>query len=102
MPEPGILRNLAGWSGNKKTKPWDIMKQRITEGEGEVPDDAADELKLSLVTRYRKLFVDKLTQEDVEELQFLLRNKFDADRAINQDYLLKFEVRLGDFFTRSS
>ena len=75
-----------------------MMKLRITEGEDDEPDDAADELKSSLVSRYRKMFVDKLTPEDLEELKLLLRNKFDADRAINQDYLLKFEVRLRDFF----
>jgi hypothetical protein len=59
---------------------------------------ASDPLTSSLVAKYRTIFVDKLSPRDLEELQILLKNKFAADRTINQDYLRKFELRLRDFF----
>ena len=57
-----------------------------------------DDLKSSLLEKYRKIFVEKLTPEQLEELQVLLKNKFNPDRTMNREFVLKFEFRLRDFF----
>jgi hypothetical protein len=48
----------------------------------------------SLVERYRTTLVDKLTQGDLEELQFYLRNQFDEGGNLNREYKEKFEWKL--------
>jgi hypothetical protein len=51
----------------------------------------------SLVERYRTILVDRLTAEDLKELQFYLRNQFDENRNLNRDYKEKFEGKLRQF-----
>jgi len=55
-------------------------------------------LKRSLVNRYKTMFVDKLTKKDLKELQYYLKNQFDEDRHINQEFKNKFEVKLRQYF----
>ena len=75
-----------------------MMGTRRSKSAGNIPKETHDAQKEVLVNKYRKMFVDKLTPSDLEELQFLLKNKFDADRVIRQEFLLKFEFRLRDYF----
>jgi hypothetical protein len=57
-----------------------------------------DDLKTTLMNKYRDMFVDKLTQQDLRELQFFLKNQFDEKRQLNAEYKLKFESRLRQYF----
>jgi hypothetical protein len=51
----------------------------------------------SLVERYRTILVDRLTAEDLKELQFYLENQFDENRNLNREYKEKFEGKLRQF-----
>ena len=59
---------------------------------------APDEVKTSLMDKYREMFVDKLTPEDLEELQFYLRQQYDKELGWNSEYKLKFEFKLRQYF----
>jgi len=48
--------------------------------------------------KYKEMFVDKLTQQDLRELQFYLKNQFNENRQLNTEYKLKFESRLRQYF----
>jgi len=50
------------------------------------------------MNKYKEIFVDKLTRQDLRELQFLLKNQFDENRQLNAEYKLKFEARLRPYF----
>jgi hypothetical protein len=58
----------------------------------------ADDIKTTLTKKYMEMFVDKLTQQDLRELQFYLKNQFDEKRQINAEYKLKFESKLRQYF----
>lgn len=58
----------------------------------------SDDLKTTLMNKYKDMFVDKLTQQDLRELQFYLKNQFDEKRQLNAEYKLKFESRLRPYF----
>jgi hypothetical protein len=51
----------------------------------------------SLLDRYRTILVDKLTAEDLGELQFFLRNQLDEKGNLNREYREKFEWKLRQF-----
>jgi len=51
----------------------------------------------ALVERYRTILVDKLTAEDLGELQFYLRNQFDGNGNLNPAYKKKFEGKLREY-----
>jgi hypothetical protein len=57
-----------------------------------------DEIKKTLVNKYRAMFVDKLTEQDLRELQFFLKKQFGEKRQLNAEYKLKFETRLREYF----
>jgi hypothetical protein len=57
-----------------------------------------DDVKQVLVTKYRKIFIDKLSRKDLEELQYYLQRQFTENRTINMDYKAKFESKLRAFF----
>jgi len=57
-----------------------------------------DEVKEILVNKYRRIFIDKLSERDLEELQYYLKRQFTDDRGINKDYKFKFESKLREFF----
>jgi len=50
------------------------------------------------MNKYKEIIVDKLTQQDLRELQFYLTNQFDEKRQINAEYKLKFESKLRQYF----
>jgi hypothetical protein len=58
----------------------------------------SDYIKTTLMNKYMAMFVDKLTQQDLRELQFYLKNQFDEKRQINAEYKLKFESKLRQYF----
>ncbi|MFA5347318.1 MAG: hypothetical protein WC294_04220 [Methanoregula sp.] len=58
----------------------------------------SDDIKLTLMNKYKEILVDKLTRRDLEELQFYLKYQFDEKRQINAEYKLKFESRLRQYF----
>jgi len=58
----------------------------------------SDDIKTTLINKYKEMFVDKLTQKDLRELQFYLKNQFDENRQLNTEYKLKFESRLQQYF----
>ena len=47
-----------------------------------------------LMDRYRAILVDRLTAEDLAELQFYLRNQFDEKGNLDRVYKGKFEEKL--------
>lgn len=59
---------------------------------------ASDEVKTSLMNKYREMFIDKLTPHDLEELQFYLARQYDKERGWNREYRLKFEFKLRQYF----
>ena len=58
----------------------------------------SDDIKTTLMNKYKEMFVDKLTQQDLRELQFYLKNQFNENRQLNTEYKLKFESRLRQYF----
>ena len=58
----------------------------------------SDDIKTSLMNKYREMFIDKLTRQDLEELQFYLRQQYDKERGWNSEYKLKFEFKLRQYF----
>jgi hypothetical protein len=58
----------------------------------------SDDIKTTLMKKYMAMFVDKLTQQDLRELQFYLKHQFDEKRQINAEYKLKFESKLLQYF----
>ena len=50
------------------------------------------------MNKYKEMFVDKLTKQDLKELQFYLKNQFDENRQLNAKYKLKFESLLRQYF----
>ncbi len=57
-----------------------------------------DDIKQTLMNKFRAMFVDKLTEQDLRELQFYLKKQFDEKRRINVEFKLKFESRLRQYF----
>ncbi len=76
------MENMPG----KKEKKHDIHQN--------IPDD----IKTTLMNKYRAIFLDKLTRQDLRELQYYLKNQFDEKRRLNAEYKLKFEARLRQYF----
>ncbi len=58
----------------------------------------SDDIKKTLINKYRAMFVDKLTEQDLRELQFYLKKQFDDNRQLNAEYKLKFEALLRQYF----
>jgi Fe-S cluster assembly scaffold protein SufB len=58
----------------------------------------SDDIKLTLMNKYKEILVDKLTRQDLRDLQFYLKNQFNEKRQLNAEYKLKFESRLRQYF----
>ncbi len=58
----------------------------------------SDEVKTSLMNKYREMFIDKLTPQDLEELQFYLGHQYNEKLGWNSEYKLKFEFKLRQYF----
>jgi len=58
---------------------------------------AREDLKWYLMNKYRALFTDKLTRDDLEELQYCLRHLYDAKHGWDRDYLQRFVLKLREY-----
>ncbi len=63
-------------------------------GNPAVPDDDATS---ALREKYRRVFIEKLTRKDLEELRFFLKNQVVHDR-IDEKYRQKLEWKLRQYF----
>ena len=61
-------------------------------------DQSSGDVKTTLVTKYREIFIDKIKQQDLDELKFYLTNQYDPDLGWNRGYKLKFESKLRQYF----
>jgi hypothetical protein len=61
-------------------------------------DSSPKELKTLLMNKYKETFIEKLTREDLDELQFYLKKQYDKDHGWNREYRLKFELKLRQYF----
>jgi DNA-binding MurR/RpiR family transcriptional regulator len=57
-----------------------------------------DDIKTSLMNKYGEIFIDKLTTKDLDEFQFFLRKQYDKESGWNNQYKLKFESKLRQYF----
>ncbi|WML68324.1 MAG: hypothetical protein METHP_01935 [Methanoregula sp. SKADARSKE-2] len=71
------------------------MIRHTREPPGRIGDDEVKEL---LLKKYRKIFVDKLTEGDLRELQDLLRHQFTSDREMKMGYKTRLEENLRKYF----
>jgi hypothetical protein len=69
-----------------------------TPGKNDFNRNPSDDIKTTLMKKYKEMFVDKLTQQDLRELQFYLKNQFNENRQLNTEYKVKFESRLRQYF----
>jgi hypothetical protein len=61
-------------------------------------DSSPEELKTLLMNKYKETFIEKLTLQDLDELQFYLKKQYDKDHGWNREYRLKFELKLRQYF----
>ena len=58
---------------------------------------AKEDLKWYLLNKYRVLFTDKITRNDLEELQYCLRRQYDPERGWNREYTKRFVLKMGEY-----
>jgi hypothetical protein len=58
---------------------------------------AREDLKWYLLNKYRLLLINKLTREDLKELQYYHRQQYDRKRGWNEDYVKKFIQKLQEY-----
>ena len=68
-----------------------LPRNRMTE------QTAKEDLKWYLMNKYRALFTDKLTRDDLEELQHCLRHRYDPRRGWNREYLQRFVLKMKEY-----
>jgi hypothetical protein len=61
-------------------------------------ENETNDVKSSLISKYRDIFIAKLSPEDLRELQFYLKNRFRENRTLDADYTVKFEEKLRQYF----
>jgi len=61
-------------------------------------DSSSNDVKMVLMNKYKEMFIDLLTPQDLDELQFYLGKQYDKKRGWNREYKLKFELKLRQFF----
>jgi hypothetical protein len=71
-----------------RTSTWGLQDTRKT----------STETKSALVKKYRKIFIEKLSRADLEELQRLLKKQFSQNRVIIPANKLEFELKLRKYF----
>ncbi len=74
----------------------EILKNTVKKRNGKKP--FPEDVKTLLITKYRETFIDKLTRQDLEELQFYQKNQYDKERGWNSEYRKKFEFKLRQYF----
>lgn len=58
---------------------------------------AKDDLKWYLMNKYRRLFIEKITREDLEQLQYYLRREYDPKNGWNREFNKRFVLKLGEY-----
>jgi CRISPR/Cas system endoribonuclease Cas6 (RAMP superfamily) len=61
-------------------------------------DRSLEELKKSLINKYKEMFIEKLTRKDLDEFQFYLKKQYDNEHGWNREYRMKFELKLRQYF----
>jgi hypothetical protein len=61
-------------------------------------DSSPEEFKTLLMNKYKETFIEKLTRQDLDELQFYLKKQYDKNHGWNREYRLKFELKLRQYF----
>ena len=75
------------------------MKTDLPQQNAEEPRfEKDDEVKQQLMNKYRKIFVEKLTEKDLLELQDSLQHQFTETRGIKREYKERFEAKLREYF----
>ena len=69
----------------------EVLLPRMTERR------AKEDLKWYLMNKYRTLFTDKLTRDELEELQHCLRHRYDPRRGWNREYLRRFVLKMKEY-----
>ena len=59
-----------------------------------------EEMKQSLMNRYRKTLIDQLTPQDFDELQSYIRDQYDPGKGWSHKDRQKFELKLRVFSRR--
>jgi len=73
-------------------------RQNVTTHESLMTERMArEDLKRYLVNKYRPLLVDKLTREDLEELQYYHRRQYNTKHGWNREYQRKFVLKLQEY-----
>ena len=80
-------RSLRGTDRGKVILP----RNRVTER------TVKEDLKWYLMNKYRALFTDKLTRDDLEELQYCLRHQYDPKRGWNREYQRRFVLKMKEY-----
>jgi hypothetical protein len=62
-------------------------------GKKRIPDD----VRSALIRKYQAVLIDKLTPQDLQELQGYLKNQFDEHRNLNREYKTMFESKLRQY-----
>jgi hypothetical protein len=89
--EPGILKRIT-----VKEKGVEMMADPAKKSIRKKTTD--DEIKTSLMDKYRETFIEKLTPQDLEELQLYRRKQYDKVSGWNSEYKQKFEFKLRQYF----
>jgi hypothetical protein len=80
-------RSFSGMQGGESLLPRNrIMERR-----------AKEDLKMYLMNKYRALLTDKLSREDLEELQYCLRHRYDPGREGDREYLRRFVLKIREY-----
>jgi hypothetical protein len=58
---------------------------------------AKNDLKWYLMNKYRDLFTEKITRDDLEELQYCLRRQSDPKNGWNREYNKRVVLKLGEY-----
>jgi hypothetical protein len=58
---------------------------------------AKEDLKWYLLNKYRVLFTDKITRDDLEELQYCLRRQYDTKCGWNREYNKRFVLKMREY-----
>jgi hypothetical protein len=58
---------------------------------------AKEDLKWYLLNKYRVLFTNKITRDDLDELQYCLRRQYDPKSGWNREYNKRFVLKMGEY-----
>ncbi len=72
------------------------MITAVKKGVRKKTDDT--DIKTSLMKKFQETFIDKLTPQDLDELQQYAGNQYTRDGGWNTEYRQKFEEKLRQYF----